>query len=272
MPNVNATALAKVGYQYINTPYSEMDCQAFVERCLADCGMRVNLSGSNAWFRKMTWTGSPEECRKTFGYIPAGAFLFILEQDGKEPVKYRGDGIGNASHIGIYTAMRQGAIHSSASKGKVCESRFAGKSINGGWNRVGLWGQIAYDTGVNAKIAGDGGKEVKMDEFTEASYQARVINGRLSLRADASSSADRLGWIPDGATVTVIGETSTWARVTYKGQLGYAMRQFLAPVTESDNGSAGSMTIDAELVEGIGHALKQIEAAVNKIYSVIGRG
>jgi hypothetical protein len=123
------------------------DCQAFVERCLADAGLQIDLAGSNAWYREMDWTGTPEECVALFGRVPKGAFLFILEQDGGEPPKYKPDGLGNASHIGIATGRGEGALHSSSSRGCVAESRFAGKTVpGGGWNRVGLWlERIAYE-------------------------------------------------------------------------------------------------------------------------------
>ena len=100
-----AADLCQVAPKYLGTPYSKMDCQAYVERCLKDIGISRNLAGSNAWYRAMTWTGTPAECTASFGKIPKGAFLFILKSDGKEPAKYRGDGIGNASHIGIYTGL-----------------------------------------------------------------------------------------------------------------------------------------------------------------------
>ena len=180
-------ALALAGDFYLGRSYSEMDCQAFAERCLRDIGINMNLAGSNAWYRKMTWVGTPEECRKQFGSVPSGAFLFILEQDGKEPAKYRKDGIGNASHMGIKTGRTQeqmmrtgleriagrygkdytgrkvaqyefrkkvgfgnGAVHSSKSRGCVATSRFADRTIrNGGWNRVGLWNMIDYGEKIN---------------------------------------------------------------------------------------------------------------------------
>lgn len=149
---VDGERLGDVGFKYLGTPYSVMDCQAFVEKCLSDCGCNKNLAGSNAWYREVMQNGAvmtPEECVKELGCVPKGAFLFILEQDGGEPSKYKGDGIGNASHIGIVTMPRgEGAIHSSASKGCVCESVFKGKTIkNGGWNRVGLWDKVSYDYG-----------------------------------------------------------------------------------------------------------------------------
>lgn len=162
-----AEDLCKVAPAYLGTPYSKMDCQAFVERCLKDIGISRNLAGSNAWYRQMTWTGTPAECIASFGKIPKGAFLFILKQDGKEPAKYKPDGIGNASHIGIYTGMSgaemcklsgvqdavkynygDGAINSSSTHKCVCTSRFAGKAISGGWNRIGLWDALTYDFGL----------------------------------------------------------------------------------------------------------------------------
>ena len=96
-----ALSFSLAGIPYLGSSYTTMDCQEFVEKTLRKTGIYKNLPGSNAWYREMTWTGSPEECKRRFGSIPKGSFLFILEQDGKEPAKYRGDGIGNASHIGI---------------------------------------------------------------------------------------------------------------------------------------------------------------------------
>ena len=154
-----AKELARAGCSYLGTPYNRMDCQAFWERVLADCGLSMDLGGSNSWYRHILehgWTGTPEECKARFGSIPDGAFLFILEQDGKEPAKYRRDGIGNASHIGIKTGKGQGAIHSSSSRGCVCESVFNDRTIrNGGWNRVGLWDAFDYGTKINEIMKND---------------------------------------------------------------------------------------------------------------------
>lgn len=149
---VDGNSLGDVGFKYLGTPYSVMDCQAFVEKCLADCGERKDLPGSNAWFREVYHNGkimTPEECVRQLGTVPKGAFLFILKQDGKEPDKYKPDGLGNASHIGLCTGSRgEGAIHSSQSRGCVSESVFRNTTIpNGGWNRVGLWNKVAYDYG-----------------------------------------------------------------------------------------------------------------------------
>lgn len=94
---------------YVGTPYSILDCQAFVEQVLHDLGVRkpdgtsYNWRGSNSmWRNHITWRGSIEECRTKFGSIPQGAFLFLLKWDGGERERGYGDGLGNASHVGLY--------------------------------------------------------------------------------------------------------------------------------------------------------------------------
>ncbi|MBR4458478.1 MAG: leucine-rich repeat protein [Clostridia bacterium] len=148
-PAVTALSFSQQGAKYIGTPYSVLDCQAFVEVCLRDAGINKNLAGSNAWYRQMDWTGTPEECVALFGTVPKGAFLFIHAYDHGEPLKYWADGLGNASHIGICTGTGLGAIHSSYSRYGVYESSFRNRTINGGWNRVGLWKELDYGEEIN---------------------------------------------------------------------------------------------------------------------------
>ena len=239
--------LARVGCPYLGVKYSEMDCQAFVERCLSDIGIKKDLAGSNAWYRyvmKNGWVGSPEECKATFGTIPEGAFLFILKNDGKEPAKYHGDGIGNASHIGIYTGLSgqemvdiavrsgdtravnykfgDGAINSSSTHGAVSTSKFVGKSISGGWNRVGLWGAISYGEPIDIIIHGDkpGGKTMVATVYSD--------NGKpVNFRKKPSMSAALMDQIPVGEQVEVTEQGSEWCLCKWKGKTGHIMTQFL---------------------------------------------
>lgn len=146
---VNGKKLGEVGFNYIGIPYDVMDCQAFIEQCLRDCGEKINLPGSNAWYREVMkngWVGSPEDCKRLHGEVPKGAFVFIVKEVNEHtPEKYRHDGYGDADHIGIVTDKGKGAIHSSKSKGGVCQSEFHGKTIkNGGWNMIGLWNKVDY--------------------------------------------------------------------------------------------------------------------------------
>ena len=250
--------------KYLGTPYSRLDCQAFVEACLKDAGDRTNLAGSNAWYRECMrhgWVGSPDECKQRFGAIPKGAFLFILKASGNEPEKYKGDGIGNASHIGLYTgesgkqmveqAMQDGvsnamqydfgdgAIHSSSSRGCVCTSKFSGKSINGGWNRIGLWDGVDYEVGRGE---------------TMESYQAKVVGGRLNLREQPNSAAERLCQIPDGEILTVTDEAGEWAKTAYSGLEGWVMKCFLERISQD----ADVITVSRKRLEAIYDGLGDI--------------
>lgn len=132
-----------------------MDCQGLVEYCFIQADVpksEMDLAGSNAHFRAMRYTCTPEKAKELFGETPAGATLFILAQDGGEPDKYKADGVGNASHMGLWTGKT--SIAASASKGKAIESNFKGKTINGGWNMVGFDKHAIYSDKVEAILAG----------------------------------------------------------------------------------------------------------------------
>lgn len=240
--------LARAGCPYLGVRYSVMDCQKFIEKCLADIGLRKDLPGSNTWYRFIMqngWVGSPEECKAMFGTIPEGAFLFIHAFDGGEPVKYKNDGIGNASHIGLYTGLSgtemvniaieaediylvpdcdhgNGAIHSSASRGMVCTSKFAGKTINGGWNKVGLWNAISYGEPIDSIIHGGkpGGETMIATTYSD--------NGKpVNFRKKQSTSSALLDQIPVGEQVEVFAKESEWCSCKWKGKTGYIMTEFL---------------------------------------------
>ena len=240
--------IAREGCKYLGVKYREMDCQAFVERAMSDAGLYRNLSGSNAWYREMTWTGTPEECVRKYGTIPVGAFLFILKPSGGEPKKYQGDGIGNASHIGIYTGMTgaqmcqaggkgreydfgDGAIHSSSSRGMVCTSIFAGKSINGGWNQVGLWNAIDYGIDIDGNGKQQQGGD--MENVTKRSGTVSVGAGKCVKLRNSASTESRLYYdIPHGSAIEVSIEGDEWSygsAVDNKGQLrsGWMMSKFI---------------------------------------------
>lgn len=256
MSKVSAFKVVEAAPRYLGVPYSTLDCQAFVEKCLKDAGAPKDLAGSNAWYRFLKnghgWVGTPDECRKKFGTIPVGSFLFILKQDGGEPEKYKSDGIGNASHIGLYTGMTgkqmvdkavdiqgsgmraklqklnygDGAIHSSSSRGCVCTSKFKGNEIRGGWNRIGLWlERIDYD--VSGKETGG--------ESTMENYKAKVVDGNLNLRMMPSVTSAKITLIPDGSIVNVTGVNGDWSAVEWSGMSGYVMSRYLEKIQETGN-------------------------------------
>ena len=130
---------------YIGEPYSKWDCQAFVEQVLKDLGVRkpdgtaYNWAGSNSMFRNhIKWRGTIDECRKKFGTIPEGAFLFIVKRDGKETERGYHDGLGNATHVGLYVGTSQLPVMDSQPTGGV---QYRKLSL---FTHVGLMDMIDY--------------------------------------------------------------------------------------------------------------------------------
>ena len=79
-------------------------------------------NGTNSLWRNvggnfLFWRGTVQECMDEYGYIPIGAYLFKCYPEGTPgyntiPEQYRGDGIGNFDHIGIYTGRGLGVMQS----------------------------------------------------------------------------------------------------------------------------------------------------------------
>lgn len=145
-------ALAYNG-QYI--PYSELDCIQFVQKVWRDIPAVQSTwtvsspLGTNSWWRQNTTeypnliktfnTTSPDNqnptptlwykdtianCIALYGEIPVGSLLFhkIGDSDNPQiPQQYRGDGIGNFAHVGIYCGsdgvMQSGGRDSSSVPG-----------------------------------------------------------------------------------------------------------------------------------------------------------
>lgn len=248
---VSAHDVAKAGCKYLGRSYNEMDCQGFVEKCLADCGIYRNLRGSNAWYREMTWVGSPEDCKRQFGEIPKGAFLFILEQDGKEDDRYKKDGLGNASHIGIKTGMTgkqmvelaaadgnlnakpfnkgDGALHSSASRGHVCTTVFKDKTIRGSWNRIGLWNKLDYGPAITA-LLGIPMAEAPTDLNTTTVIGTGVVSAAsgstVKMRARPSTGCGTYWDVPIGSEIEILN-SGDWNRIRWNGRIGYMRSEFI---------------------------------------------
>ena len=274
---IDALAFSWAGDKYLGFSYQKMDCQAFVEKCMADCGYRRDLAGSNAWYRVMDWTGTPEECMRQFGSVPKGALLFILKQDGKEPDKYKPDGRGNASHIGIKTGRGEGAIHSSSSRGCVCESKFKDKTIpNGGWNTVGLLKAFDYGKSINWILDHSGSQGTdKGDDGTVGDRFGYVWaeNGKpVNLRKTASKDAPLVDKIPVGESVQIVGESGDWYKLKVNGMTGWMMKEFVKEDEADDFPDVPNMPDDGEHTDLLVEIYNELGKIREKIENAIGRG
>ena len=229
---ISAIDFSLAGDKYLGRSYEEMDCQAFVEKCMADVGLRMDLGGSNSWYRecgKHGWVGTPEECVKEFGSVPKGALLFILEPVGpKTPAKFRNDGIGDVTHMGIVTGRGDGAIHSSSSRGCVVTSKFRGKTIpNGGWNRVGLYDKFDYDGAERREEADTIFQEDEEEAGGEKLTGIVTAETGSTVNLRKTKGGKLLERIPIGSEVTILDYGEEWCQVIAGGLKGWMKTEFI---------------------------------------------
>ena len=103
-------------------PYSRYDCIHFVNLVRARLGIPQMTNGTNSLWRNvggnfLYWRGTLQQCIDQYGSVPQGAYLFKCYPEGTPgydtiPDQYRGDGIGNFDHIGIYTNLGLGVMQS----------------------------------------------------------------------------------------------------------------------------------------------------------------
>ena len=233
---ISGLMLAQKGVELANRYpkilYSELDCQGFMEEIFSQCGKKISYRGSNDMYRNACiWVGTLDEAKRQ-GCLQPGAALFILEQNGGEPDRYKADGKGNASHVGMYVG--EGAlvdvdkngverscnvVHSSSSMGRV-----AGSTLKNGWTHVGLWLDVDFDvTNIEESEA----------ESMAATTQGKIITENLkpvNFRTKTNSKSaliPRMPEIPYGAIVEIHSYTGDWAKVSYQGYTGYVMKKFI---------------------------------------------
>ena len=70
-----------------------------------------------------------------------------------------------------------------------------------------------------------GGASTKTDETRQG--KVKTQGGRLHLRADASTSSQILDKMPNGSTMTVLGQKGDWYKVEYGGVQGWAYKDYV---------------------------------------------
>ena len=138
-----------------------------------------------------------------------------------------------------------GAIHSSSSREHVATSKFSGKTINGGWNMVGLWNRLDYGEKINTILGGASDPDdddlpiapeptVSEPELKEPVYKTvwAASGDTVNMRKEKRTSSKLVNRVPVGATVRVIKEGNEWSKVAYTDPAGatwygFMMSEFL---------------------------------------------
>ena len=123
MPTVTGAMFAQKAYSYRDSGYTyqQYDCVGFTNLVRRDCGLGSLFDGTNTMWRdgSLVWQGTIAEAQAHFGSFPQGCYLFKIKpesdptyNDPPIPSQYYMDGIGNVTHVGIYTNLGLGVMQS----------------------------------------------------------------------------------------------------------------------------------------------------------------
>lgn len=155
--------------------------------------------------------------------------------------------------VNIHTTLniRQGA----GSNYTVIGHLSNGESIDivgesGNWYKIshnGTNGYVSKDYveivqgGESSNSSNNGGQQ-----SNSSSFKAHVVNVESSLRvrAEASTSSEILGYLYNGETVNVTGESGNWYKIDFKGKIAYVSKEYIAKgegnSNSSNNGNSSS--------------------------------
>ena len=242
-----AVLAAQVGYTY-----EEMDCQAFVEHCVKQAGGSMSYRGSNDMARHAAWLGTLENAKAAGKLVPGAGMLIHEATEANLPAKYRGDGLGDFSHVGLYVGENAltdtdkngqkracDVVHSSYSMGRV-----AGSTLKNGWTHVMWFPEIDY--GVDVQPGVEIGAEISQETETgtesiadgltagtppaSAERYATVVSpdgNPVKLRKTASKKEPTYWKVNPGARVMVEREKDGWSLVTAVCSDGYVRRAYM---------------------------------------------
>ena len=240
--SVAAAAMQAVSVGYT---YDEMDCQAFVEHCVRQAGGSMDYSGSNDMARNAVWLGTLENAKAAGRLVPGAGMLIHEDTEANLPAKYRGDGLGDFSHVGLYVGEdaltdtdKNGqkrscdVVHSSATMGRV-----AGSTLQNGWTHVMWFTEIDYgnEAGLGVEQGADGGMDMS-DELTAGTpvttlkRYAVVVSpdgGPVKLRKSASKDESLYWHVNPDARVQVEHERDGWALIRAICTDGHTRRAYM---------------------------------------------
>ena len=115
---------AQVAYSFRDSGYTyeQYDCIEFVNLCRTTAGIPTLVQGTNTLWRDpddLYYKDTYANAISRFGHLPQGALLFRIKDEDDPtydnppiPPQYYMDGVGNVTHVGIYTGLGQGVMQS----------------------------------------------------------------------------------------------------------------------------------------------------------------
>jgi len=235
-----------VGWTYVSPGTNDIngiDCSGAWVRCYKKHRYNI-LHGSNSIFRK--------ECSST-GQITSkndlkvGMMVFKNRFDGKEPEKYKNDGLGNFYHIGAVTSVNPLVITHATSPNAKQDKKF-NANMNG-WTHWGVGNKVEISDVVDNNLD-DGGNETVATSGELQDKNCKVIansGSTVNIRKSESQKGELVVRVPIGDTVLVTSDSGNsyvgvrWEDATgvYKkvGKVytGFMAREFLVVYDENSD-------------------------------------
>lgn len=167
---------------------------------------------------------------KKYGLTNAGVLVYYAE------LYNRGSGVAArilsaAKGSGAYGDITLSTLHNTALSDRGNSSGYYTKRLNNAYNTIVSlgWGDAAASEGGSSNNTQPAQPDTS--DFSE-SYAGTytVTASSLNMRSAPSTSASKVGKIPNGATVTVTSGNGSWAAVSYNGTSGYCSMDYLKAV------------------------------------------
>ena len=177
--------------------------------------------GSNTMYRQY----STEKGK--IGQIPLvpGMAVYRWHNDGKEPARYKGDGLGNFSHVGLYIGNGK-CIEAKGTKSGIVESNIST------WTYASKLKYTIYDL-VEGQQNMNVEKQMQNNTETAVYGVVKTENGRLNLRTKPSTSAPVALRVERGTRLRILETLDGWYKVKYGNNVFYAMSEFITTDAEA---------------------------------------
>ena len=151
---------------------------------------------------------------------------------------------GNVVNITSYLNVRSGAGTNHSVIGHL--NNGAGVTItgeSGNWYAISYNGQTGYVSKDYISVSSSS-NNTSPSQPTTSNRSGKVVNvtSNLRVRSGASTSSSVLGYLLNGAGVTITGENGNWYAISYNGGTGYVSKDYISVSSSSNNTSPSQPT------------------------------
>ena len=116
----------------------------------------------------------------------------------------------------------------------------------------GNWYQIDYNNQI-AYVSKDYIKTGSSQENSSRSISGKVVNVSTNLRVrnGAGTNYEVIGYLTNGTSLSIIGESGSWYIINYNGQNGYVSKEYVSVTTQGNNSSSSNNSNNTSIKEGI---------------------